>query len=255
MTVHRTLRLKALSLILNVISTAAITSALYTMMVLVSPTSNLDPPATNPDNSDDINETMVLLRMLNSPQPKSTAAPNPDNSQIPIHLLHSAHTILIILLSALIMNLVGLGMITQSLCESPEARSREVGQTARPQWNPVTQRDKSLALQLPDLEDRTQGGVVAVRPETPPPGRNDGGEGRMGSGRDVAGTLRRSHATTMLQLSGCSPDEARRSFNWRPLTELGETRGNQDGEMLRRRPRNDQCGSRLREDTSSKRFL
>ena len=248
MTVNKTLQLKALSLMLNVISTAAITSALYTMMVLVSPTSTLDPPATIPDNSDDINETLVLLRMFNNPQPKSTAAPNPDKSQIPIHLMHSAHTILVVLLSALIMNLIGLGMITQSLCESPE-----VERTARPQWNPVTQRDKSLALQVPDSEDRTQGGVVAVRPETPPPGRNDGGDGRRDSGRDT-GTLRRSQATTMLHLSSCSPDEARRSLNWRPLTELGGTRGNQDGEFLRRRPRNDQCGPRLREDSSSLRF-
>ena len=98
---------------------------------------------------------------------------------------------------------------------------RSSGQPA-PQWNPVTQRDESLALRAqtpsPDSEDRTPGGVLTVRSETPP---LDRGEGRRDSGRDP-GTLRRTQATTMLHLSSCSPDEARRSLNWRPLSPLTE---------------------------------
>ena len=70
----------------------------------------------------------------------------------------------------------------------------------------------------------------------------------------AAGTLRRSRATTDLQMMqlDCTPEQAR-AIDWRNVAELS-ARTNQDADMIRFRPNGAQCRTRLQEDHSHKRF-
>ena len=107
-------------------------------------------------------------------------------------------------------------------------------------------------------EEEQEQELEAVGSVTPLPVRSNRSDRRSGSGREMAaatGTLRQTKARDdlhMLQLSGCSPDQAR-SFNWRAIAELG-ARTNQDAGTLRRRPTDKQCSPRHREDFSAQRF-
>ena len=258
----KTLRLLSLSLALSLLSTAAITAALYTVLLMICPGPTQDFAEANPDHSDDLNSTEILLRMLNSPQPTANtlADPNPDLSQIPQQLLRNAQTALVFLLTALITNLISLGMTTQSLCENAGVASGgEAQQTARPLRIPDAQREESLALHIPEegCAARGQGGVGTVGTVTSAPLPDVRDDRRGAAGREVAaaaGTLRRSKATNdlhMMQL-GCTQDQAR-TFDWRAIAELS-ARTNQDASTLRLRPNGTQCRPNHQEDFPQTRF-
>ena len=194
-------------------------------MAMISPETSQIQVDDSIHNTDILNETQLLLRMLNSPQPTETslATTNPDHSQIPNSLLQDAKITIILLFTAILANIVVIGMDIQKIFEDAGCSSGgEDQQTMKiPASHSVQHRDRPLAQHLPHEEDegRVLGGVEAEQAALP----------------GNPGPLRRSRTRNDLHLVDMNAGN-QATLDWRGLAEA-EFSAHRDGaRSLRLRP-------------------
>ena len=264
MTFSRSSRLLVLTLTLRLFSTAAITFALWKVLMMLFSEVTQGMTEADPDPPDNQTSNQLLLKMLNSNGPMEDP---PEPKELSQKLLQDAQVTLATLLLALISNLVTVGMALQQLCELPgdaDVASKDGLQlSARPLTMPEAQRDSSqssLALEMPhgDPQLRRQGGVMAAGDNDPEQqGARGGGEARgRNGGRDGGGggTLRRSETCDDLALMplDCTQAQGHRAIDWTSVARL-TPRPDQNVDLLRFRSRNQQCKPGLHQDQYTKR--
>ena len=163
--VDRPLRLliPLLRLLLLLLSSAAISTTIFTLM-FTSQTKTKD----SLDNTDNLNETEIFLRLLNAPKtPTATTTIDPALSQVPSQHLQVTF---ILLFTAILANIVVIGMDAQRLIEDAGCSSGGGGGGGGGDLLelriPATQRRIPLAQHRPEADDtgRVLGGVEAEGP-------------------------------------------------------------------------------------------
>ena len=146
-----------LRLLLLLLSSAAISTTIFTLM-FTSQTKIKD----SFDNTDNLNETEIFLRMLNAPKTPTATTIDPALSQVPSQHLQVTF---ILLFTAILANIVVIGMDAQRLIEDAGCSSGGGGGGGDhlEMRIPAPQRRLPLAQHLPEADDagRVLGGVEA----------------------------------------------------------------------------------------------